>query len=90
MGGKSPILEETKHQKKLLETLLKKEKHNYKVFISMRYWKPFINETLTNVINWHPDEIILLPLYPQFSTTTSGSSLKSWKKEVDMKRYKVN
>ena len=89
MGGKSPILEETNQQKKLLEKTLKKEKHNYKVFISMRYWKPFINETLINVMNWHPDEIILLPLYPQFSTTTSGSSLKSWKKEVDMKKYKV-
>ena len=89
MGGKSPILEETDQQKNLLEKMLKKEKHIYKVFISMRYWKPFINETLTDVMTWNPDEIILLPLYPQFSTTTSGSSLNSWKKEIDRKKYKV-
>ena len=77
IGGRSPILEETKEQKKQLENLLKTEKDDYKVFISMRYWKPFVNETVTKIMKWQPDEIILLPLYPQFSTTTSGSSLHS-------------
>ena len=86
IGGKSPILEETEEQKKHLEELLKTEEDDYKVFISMRYWKPFINETTTNVMKWQPDEVILLPLYPQFSTTTSGSSLNSWKKEIDIKK----
>jgi ferrochelatase len=46
----------------------------------MRYWKPFVNETFKNVLDWGPNEVILLPLYPQFSTTTSGSSLISWRK----------
>ena len=89
IGGKSPILEETKEQKKQLEELLKTEKENYRVFISMRYWKPFIDETVTKVMKWQPDEVILLPLYPQFSTTTSGSSLNSWKKEINIKKYRV-
>ena len=89
IGGRSPILEETKEQKKQLENLLKTEKDNYKVFISMRYWKPFVNETVKKIMKWQPDEVILLPLYPQFSTTTSGSSLHSWKKEIDTKKYRV-
>ncbi len=89
MGGKSPILEETKKQKNQLEKMLNIEEEDYKVFISMRYWKPFINETIIKVMKWKPDEVILLPLYPQFSTTTSGSSLNAWKKEIDIKKYKV-
>ena len=89
MGGKSPILEETNMQKSSLEKMLKKEKHNYKVFVSMRYWKPFIEETIKNVMDWDPDEVILLPLYPQFSTTTTGSSLNSWKREININKYNV-
>ena len=89
MGGKSPILDETIEQKKHLEKILNKEKHEFKVFIAMRYWKPFVSETYKEVSNWDPDEVILLPLYPQFSTTTSGSSLNSWKKEIESNKYKV-
>ena len=83
LGGKSPILELTKLQAKKLENKLEKEKDNYKVFVSMRYWNPFVRETLKDVINWDPNQIILLPLYPQYSSTTSGSSLFSWKKEME-------
>ena len=89
MGGKSPILEETIKQAYRLENKLKNEKEDYKVFISMRYWNPFISATLKNIINWNPNEIVLLPLYPQFSTTTSGSSLMAWKKEVRKNKYNI-
>ena len=89
MGGKSPILEQTINQANMLEKKLKGEKNVYKVFISMRYWKPFVSETIKNVINWNPEEVILLPLYPQFSTTTSGSSLVSWKDEALKNKYKI-
>ena len=89
MGGKSPILEETIYQAKRLEKKLEKEKEEYKVFISMRYWKPFVNETIKKVINWGPCEVILLPLYPQFSSTTSGSSLNSWRNAAIKHKYKV-
>jgi protoporphyrin/coproporphyrin ferrochelatase len=89
MGGKSPILKETNEQRIELEKMLEKEDSNYKVFISMRYWKPFINETIKDIIKWNPDEVILLPLYPQFSSTTSGSSLNSWKKEIDKNKLEI-
>ena len=44
----------------------------------MRYWHPMAEETVTKVKDYNPDKIILLPLYPQFSTTTSDSSIKDW------------
>ena len=50
-----------------------------KCFIAMRYWNPFADETAKAVKAFTPDRIILLPLYPQFSTTTSASSLNNWK-----------
>ena len=89
MGGKSPILEETLSQATKLQIKLNKEKEEYKVFVSMRYWKPFVEETIKNVIAWQPTEVILLPLYPQFSTTTSGSSFLSWKEAAKKNKYKV-
>jgi protoporphyrin/coproporphyrin ferrochelatase len=89
MGGKSPILEQTINQAETLEKKLKSEENIYKVFISMRYWKPFVNETIKKVINWGAQEVILLPLYPQFSTTTSGSSLVSWKDAALKNKYQI-
>ena len=49
-----------------------------KTFIAMRYWHPFAAETAREVKAFNPDRILLLPLYPQFSTTTTGSSLNDW------------
>ena len=51
-----------------------------RTFIAMRYWHPFTKDTAKDVEAWGADEVVLLPLYPQFSTTTTGSSLKEWKK----------
>jgi ferrochelatase len=62
----------------MLEAELKAQGHEAKVFIAMRYWKPFADETAKAVAAFAPDEIVLLPLYPQYSTTTSGSSLADW------------
>ena len=80
MGGKSPILELTLKQVKALETALRNHygKDPVQVFLCMRYWYPMSSETIRDVISFDPDEILLLPLYPQFSTTTTGSSLKDW------------
>ena len=44
----------------------------------MRYWKPFTIDVAAKVSAWNPDELILLPLYPQYSTTTTGSSINEW------------
>ncbi len=77
MGGKSPILENTEAQARALEVALAPH-GNFKVFITMRYWHPMADETAEKVKEWGADEMILLPLYPQFSTTTTGSSFKDW------------
>ena len=82
LGGGSPILPLTEKQAAALTLALESDEgdHEYRVFIAMRYWHPFSDETAAKVKVWSPDRIVLLPLYPQFSTTTTGSSLKAWEK----------
>ncbi len=94
---KSPLLENTKAQAIALEKILnsKDDGNEYKVFISMRYWHPFAIETVKYVQKWQADSIVLLPLYPQYSTTTTKSSFESWDKAVkklnyDIKTYKID
>ena len=83
IGGKSPILEETKAQADALEKSLGDD---FKVFIAMRYWHPFVEEILPQINSDQFDEVILLPLYPQFSTTTSLSSLESCLDKIKHKK----
>lgn len=78
MGGKSPLLENTMAQAKALEETLKTEGSDFKVFVAMRYWHPFTATIATQVKEYKPDEIVLLPLYPHYSTTTTQSSFKEW------------
>lgn len=80
MGGRSPLLPETQAQAAALEAALMRQGTEAKTFIAMNYWRPFIADTAKAVAAYAPDEIVLLPLYPQFSTTTTGSSLKAWAK----------
>jgi len=81
MGGGSPLLPETKKQAAALEVELAKVLPGIeaKCFIAMRYWNPLTGETARRVKAFAPDDVVLLPLYPQFSTTTTGSSLKAWR-----------
>ena len=80
MGGGSPLLAETRKQAEALEVALASRlpDDEVKAFIAMRYWSPLTEEAAAEVAAFGPDEIVLLPLYPQFSTTTSESSLKRW------------
>jgi len=80
MGGASPLLPETEGQARALEVALKASdpQLDARCFIAMRYWKPFAREAAAAVAAFAPDEIVLLPLYPQYSTTTTASSLKDW------------
>lgn len=82
MGGGSPIVPETEAQAAALRVSLAKRLPGaeIKVFIAMRYWRPLTEETAKAVAAFNPDRVILAPLYPQFSTTTSGSSLSAWTK----------
>jgi ferrochelatase len=76
LGGGSPLLANTQAQAQALETVLGP---GHRCFIAMRYWYPFSAETAREVARWAPYQIVCLPLYPQFSTTTTASSLASWK-----------
>lgn len=77
MGGGSPLLPNTEAQARALETALWDE-GEVRCFTCMRYWHPMSEEVALAVRDWNPDEILLLPLYPQFSTTTTASSLRVW------------
>ena len=88
LGGGSPLLPNTKAQAQALEEKLTNQSLTAKVFIAMRYWHPMTKETVQNVLDFAPDKIILLPLYPQFSTTTSRSSLRAWQEHA--KKAKLN
>ncbi|MCX8501463.1 MAG: ferrochelatase [Alphaproteobacteria bacterium] len=77
LGGASPILTNTMIQSEAIEKKITSTSE-IKVFIAMRYWHPMTVETIKNVKKYAPDKIILLPLYPHYSMTTSGSSIKAW------------
>ena len=81
LGGSSPILKLTEEQSKALELKLNNDDKTseYKCFIVMRCWHPRAEKVVNNVRDFNPDEIILMPLYPQYSAATSGSSIKEWK-----------
>jgi ferrochelatase len=85
MGGGSPLLPETQAQAAVLQARLEAAHPDdeVRVFIAMRYWKPDSRETAAAVKAFAPDEIVLLPLYPHFSSTTTASSLAAWRKAYD-------
>lgn len=76
IGGRSPILPETQKQADALQAALGE---GHRVFVAMRYWHPFADQVAREVAAWNPDRVILLPLYPQFSTTTTESFLRVWR-----------
>ena len=79
IGGKSPLLELTLEQAAALEEALNAPGDiEAKSFVAMRYWHPMSDEAAAAVKAWGPDEVLLVPLYPQFSTTTTGSSVIAW------------
>jgi ferrochelatase len=85
MGGGSPLLPETEKQAQALSRALADAApgDDTRVFIAMRYWHPLTEATAAAVKAFQPDQIVLLPLYPQFSTTTTASSLKKWRECYD-------
>jgi protoporphyrin/coproporphyrin ferrochelatase len=77
IGGKSPILEFTRRQAQALENELRRD-FDARVVIAMRYWHPFTEEAIASLATFLPAEVVLLPLYPQYSKTTTGSSINEW------------
>ncbi len=80
IGGKSPIGELTALQAKALEHELRRD-IDARVFVAMRYWHPFTEEAVQSVAAQGFRELVLLPLYPQYSKTTTGSSLNEWRRK---------
>jgi ferrochelatase len=77
IGGKSPILDFTRRQEVALERELRREM-DAKVTIAMRYWHPFTAAAIAEMAAFGAEEVVLLPLYPQYSKTTTGSSVNEW------------
>ena len=79
IGGRSPLLPETEAQATALAEALG-DLGAVSVTVAMRYWHPMSEEAARQVAAFRPERIVLLPLYPQFSTTTTASSLAAWRK----------
>jgi protoporphyrin/coproporphyrin ferrochelatase len=81
IGGASPIVGETRAQAAALRTRLADGGGDvlFEVFVAMRYWHPLAEETVAEVVKWGAERVVLLPLYPQFSTTTTASFEAAWK-----------
>lgn len=78
LGGRSPLVPHTEDQAGALTQALQGAADEVGVFIAMRYWHPMTAETVERVKAFGPDKVVLLPLYPQYSRTTSGSSINEW------------
>ena len=91
LGGSSPILKLTKEQSNALEKELNQTQteDEYKCFIVMRCWNPRAKDVIKDVQLFNPNEIILMPLYPQYSAATSGSSIKEWKDVSKRNNYEI-
>ncbi len=88
IGGKSPLKDFTLGQCRLLEIELNK-RFPAKVYAAMRYWHPFTEEVLDELEREGITKVILLPLYPQYSMATTESSVKEWKKHLELRSSKI-
>jgi ferrochelatase len=77
IGGRSPLIENTMRQAAALEAELRAD-FDARVAVAMRYWHPFTEEAVGLMERHAPGQLVLLPLYPQYSRTTTGSSLNEW------------
>ncbi len=80
IGGGSPIRRFTERQAQALESELINQGVDARCFVAMRYWHPFTGEAIAELRAAQCAEVVLLPLYPQYSFTTTGSSLNEWQR----------
>jgi ferrochelatase len=80
IGGGSPIRRFTEQQARALQLKLTESGMDARCFVAMRYWHPFTAEAIAQLRAAQCDEVVLLPLYPQYSSTTTGSSLNEWRR----------
>jgi protoporphyrin/coproporphyrin ferrochelatase len=88
IGGSSPLRRITEAQAAALEQLLRKSGQDAKIYIGMRYWHPFTEEAIAQIKQDQVEKLVILPLYPQFSISTSGSSFRlmqqMWLEDPDL------
>ncbi len=80
IGGASPIRRFTEQQARALQQKLIFNGMDARCFVAMRYWHPFTREAVEQLRAAECDEVVLLPLYPHYSSTTTGSSLNEWRR----------
>jgi protoporphyrin/coproporphyrin ferrochelatase len=89
IGGGSPLRRITEAQARALESQLQSQGEDAKVYIGMRYWHPFTENALAQIKQDGIEQLVILPLYPQFSISTSGSSFrlieKIWNENPQLK-----
>jgi protoporphyrin/coproporphyrin ferrochelatase len=83
IGGGSPIRRHTERQARALEAELRDQGIDAHCFVAMRYWHPFTSEAIEQLQAADCDEVVLLPMYPQYSSTTTGSSLNEWNRRFN-------
>ena len=76
IGGSSPLRRITEAQAAALEDELKSRGSPARVYLGMRCWKPSIDEAVNRILTDRIERLVLLPLFPQYSVTTTGSCLK--------------
>ncbi|MCU0523257.1 MAG: ferrochelatase [Elainella sp. Prado103] len=88
IGGGSPLRRITEEQAHALQQALRDRGQDAQVYIGMRYWHPFTEEAIARIKRDGIDRLVILPLYPQFSISTSGSSFrlleKLWQEDPDL------
>jgi ferrochelatase len=80
IGGGSPIRRFTEQQARALQFKLTESGLDAHCFVAMRYWHPFTAQAIEQLRDARCDEVVLLPLYPHYSSTTTGSSLNEWRR----------
>ncbi|NEQ42785.1 MAG: ferrochelatase [Leptolyngbya sp. SIOISBB] len=76
IGGGSPLRRITEAQAEALQAQLQQQGHDAKVYVGMRYWHPFTEEAIAQIKRDRLEQLVILPLYPQFSISTTGSSCR--------------
>jgi len=76
IGGGSPLRRITEHQARELQSLLRQRAIDATTYVAMRYWHPFTESAVADIKADAMEEVVVLPLYPQFSISTSGSSFR--------------
>ena len=92
IGGYSPLRQITEAQAEALRSQLQLNGHAVNVYIGMRYWHPFSEEAIAQIKKDKIEELVILPLYPQFSISTTGSSFRLldriWQLDPELQKIK--